>query len=166
MISGRNKGKHNKKTLAGMSNLQILFQDKEHLLRGLTKEEVISLYYHIPLKKVMKMDNKTKETKWHEITTIKKYLRNNGLCAIDYQSLDKNTPISNEEFGIRTFDRRRNVFFRVTKQDTAGDIASRYKKTADSFNKASKKIVEIAEELENEQPVLEQMQTITQKQFQ
>ena len=158
MTSGRTMGGHNKKTLSGMTNLQILFKDKTNILAGMTKEEIISLYYNIPIKKVKDMKKDTIVSKWQEIVTIKKYLRKNKLCAIDFDKLEKGISIRNEECGTRKFDSARNIFFKISNITTADNVGKKYIKTAISFKQAAEDIHEIGEDAEKEIPIIEVMQ--------
>jgi hypothetical protein len=161
----KGKGIH-KRILAGMSNLAIIFEDKTNIIRGLTKEEIISLHYKIPKKAVIKMKKDTLEAKWQEIRTIKAYLRNTKQCAIDFQKASKGTVIINEEFGSRTLDRNRNIFFKIVKTIVAKGIRDRYDKMASSFRKAGDKVYENAEEAEKQEPVFEEIrQQETQQQI-
>lgn len=160
MTSGRNKGEHNKSIMMGMSNLQILFKDKTNILRGLTKEEIISLYYKIPIKKVVDMRKETLNGKWQEISYVKKNLIKSGLCAIDFKKLERNVPISNEEFGVRKFDRKRNIFFKISDLTTADDVGGKYIKLSKAFRDKAEDIHEIGIEAEQENKVIQQMQVI------
>lgn len=150
----KRKGIH-KKTLQGMSNLQLIFQDKTNILRGVTKEELISIYYNIPINKIIGMKKDTIEGKWHEICTVKKYLRNTKQCAIDFQKASKGTILTNNEFGRRQLDRRRNIFFKIVTTNVAGGIRARYDKIASSFIKAGNNTYNIADEIENQEQIWE-----------
>lgn len=140
-----------KKTMQGMSNLMLIFQDKTNPIRGLTRDEIISLYFNIPIRKVIAMKRNILDYKWKEIRVVKKYLKNTNQCAIDYQKLSKGTIIVNHEFKERQLKRSQNIFFKIVDTNIARGIRSRYDKLSLSFKHSGDKIYEIAEEEEEKQ---------------
>lgn len=155
MVSGRKIGDINHKTSSGMVNMQKLFNDKIRWVNGFSSDEVISIQYRIPLKKVLKMTQSQRDTKWHEICYIKKYLRNTLHFSIDYLTISKGTELYNEEFGRRILKRNTNIYYRIGKIEDAHIISKRYKKLANAFYKSGDNVVTSAEEYEKEIPIQE-----------
>jgi hypothetical protein len=153
------KGIHDRIT-KGMGNLSTIFSDKSNLVRGLTKEETISLYFKIPMNKLIVMKKETIQSMWQEICTVKRYLRNTNQCAIDHLKASRGTVLVNEEFGRRQLDRTRNIFFKIIDTKIADGIGDRYDKLSNSIRKVGNKIRENARRSEREIPVLERLNQI------
>lgn len=135
-----------KKVAKGMQDVIMLFQDKQSPLRGLTSSEFISLFYKLPIKKVYGMSDKTKECKWEQICTIKKYLIRSKQVAIVFIPLSRGTVIENNEFGRRVLDKRTNIFFKCTDISLANSVRKMYDTWGKAYIKTGNNIQEIAED--------------------
>jgi len=158
MTSGRNVGDINKKTAVVMTDIQKSFKDKTNFVSGVSRDEFISLVYRIPIKKVLKMQEKSKDAKWHEIVYIKRYLRNTLHFAIEYVNIKKGADLFNEEFGKRTLKQNTNIYYRITRIEDAQMINKRYKTQAISYAKSGENVLISAEEYEKEIPIMEELQ--------
>ena len=146
-----------RKIYKGMVDLKTLFEDKKNVFRGFTKDELISIYYKIPIKKVLTINSKTIESKWNEIVTVKKYLLWKDSFPIIFKTMSKGTELNNEEVGIRILTKRTNVFFRCSNILDAGKWRDTFDKMARSFHKTGSKPSEIIEDEIEAIPVLEKI---------
>lgn len=155
MTSGRKPGDINKKTAIGMADMQKLFSDKPNWISGLSRDEFISFQFKIPLRNVLSMNDKLRNSKWGEITTIRRYLRNVLHYSIEYVKVKKGTEIYNKEFGKRILKNNTNIYHRITKIEDAQVINKRFKTQANAFYRSGDNVIISAEEYEKEIPIKE-----------
>jgi hypothetical protein len=150
-----------KKVYKGMLNLKTIFEKKTNVFKGLTRDELISLNFSIPINKVIKLNRETIETKWNEIKTIKKYLLWKDSFPIIFKSMDRGTELFCDEFGKRTLKKRTNIFFRCSDIRDAGSWRDCYDKISKSIYKTGSKPMEIIEEEDLTLPIAEKIKEIT-----
>ena len=146
-----------KKIKIGMVNMLELFKERKTVSSGLIKNEFISLFYKIPIKKTRKMREDNIKIKWNEIRTIKKYLIHSGQMAIIFKKMPRGTELYCPEFKRRTLQRNFNIFFRCVEQESAWGYRSFLDKISKGILRIGDNIVSISEE---EQKVREEEKAI------
>jgi hypothetical protein len=152
------KGKPNRKTYKGMVDLKTLFEKRINVFLGLTRDEIISLFYNLPEDKVLKLKKEAIETKWSEIRTIKKYLLWKDKFPIIFKNMPRGTELYDDVLGRRTLDKRINVFFRCSDIESAGKWRDTFHKMAISFDRTGSKPSDIVEEEQIQIPIVQTIQ--------
>lgn len=147
--------KPNSETYRGMVNLSEMFRQKKKIYSGLTKEEVLSLFYKIDISKIKKMNPHKIELMWEKISIIKKYLIKTKQMAIIFEPVTKETTLKCEEYGERTLDRRRNIFYRCIKEEESWKYRRMLDRIADGINETGENVVEIVKEEQEQKKAVE-----------
>jgi hypothetical protein len=142
----RKKGNITKKIKEGIVDMMELFDDKTFIPTGLKKIEFISAFYKIPLPRVKRFTREEINTKWSQISTVKKWLIKKEKMAIIFKQVPRGTELSCPEFGKRILDRNTNIFFRCSDQEKAWDYKNYLGRISRGIDSVGESVVHITEQ--------------------
>jgi len=135
-----------KKTYQNMLNLKDLFKNRTSPEKGVLRDEICSVYYGIPIKRVLKWDKLEMHYKFKQIKRIMKYLMMKDNFPIISTPMPRGTLLVDNEFGRRQLSIQRHVYFRCVNTSQAGNWRDFCDKIADAVHKTGSKPSEIIKE--------------------
>lgn len=140
------------KVLKKENSLRSIFQDRTHVKLGLTKKEVISLFYNQDIRVVLNYSDEKIKSLWSQINDTRIRLRKERMIAIvpllmpsgtmlDDSSLDNAISTKPRVLTIGTY-----VYHSCADMNTALAIRKTYDKIAEGIEKAGDDLEEITEE--------------------
>lgn len=145
------------KSLREEATLREIFKDRSEPLLGLTKFETISLFYRMPLGKVLNLSKDKISQMWTKVMTLKKNLRKEKIIPIIQVALPRGTILNDavDGLGFRELKSRTIVYYKCNDLDSANTYRSKLNKVAESIYIAGNEIYVLAEEQSNRNKIIE-----------
>lgn len=141
--------KTNSKTLTDLESYRRIWDNKTEASKGVTIEQLISLFYKIPLKRVEKMNYLEKNKKKAHLRYLKFTWLTSTFLAVINKDCPKGYVIYNE-FGKTVLTRNKKIFFRCTRLDDASKFRRSMDNLGDGIKRSGENTIKTFERMQKE----------------